>query len=220
MLKFLIIRHGETVSNAEKRFSGHQDVQLTEKGIWQAQQLCHRLKDKNIDIAYSSDLKRAIHTARIVLGDRNIPLLQEPLFKEIHFGDWEGLKWEEIVDEDGEKEYSNWWKEPDIALPQGESLLDLKKRVQVGLDRVIQKHYEEGKKKTIAIVCHGGVAKMIVGLALDVPINKVWHIRQQSTALNVLLYIKDVGFYVGSVNDIAHLTILKEKEEQLEKQQD
>jgi alpha-ribazole phosphatase/probable phosphoglycerate mutase len=217
MIKFLVIRHGETVSNAEKRFSGHQDVRLTEKGIWQASQLSYRLKDEIIDVAYSSDLKRAIHTAKIVLGDRDIPILKEPLFKEINFGSWEGLKWKEIVDENGEREYGNWWKEPDITLPKGESLLDLKKRVQTGLDRVIQKYYEEEKKKTIAIVCHGGVAKVIVGLALDVPANKVWHIRQQSTALNVLIYIKDVGFYVGSVNDIAHLTLLKEKEEQLEK---
>ncbi|MFA7574329.1 MAG: histidine phosphatase family protein [Arcobacteraceae bacterium] len=216
MLKFLIVRHGETVSNAEKRFSGHQDVRLTEKGIWQAEQLSCRLKEETIDIAYSSDLQRAIHTAKIILGDRDIPLLKEPLFKEIHFGNWEGLKWEEIDDEKEEKKYGDWWKKPDLALPEGESLLDLKKRVQIGLDKLIQKHYEEDKKKTIAIVCHGGVAKTIIGIALDIPLHKVWHIRQQSTALNVLLYVKDVGFYVGSVNDIAHLTLLKEKGEQID----
>jgi broad specificity phosphatase PhoE len=217
MLRFLVIRHGETISNAEKRFSGHQDVKLTEKGIWQAEQLSNRLKGEIIDFAYSSDLKRAIHTAKIVLQDHDIPLLKEPLFKEINFGNWEGLKWDEIGNKNEERQYNNWWKQPDLALPRGESLLDLKKRVQIGLNRVIQKHYEEDNDKTIAIFCHGGVAKIIVGLALDIPINNVWHIRQESTALNILIYIKDIGFYLNSVNDIGHLTIMQKKEEAVEK---
>ena len=53
MLKFLIIRHGETFSNAEKRFSGHQDVDLTEKGIWQVKQLAERLAEFPIKSNYS-----------------------------------------------------------------------------------------------------------------------------------------------------------------------
>jgi len=58
---------------------------------------------------------------------------------------------------------------------------------------------------------------LIVGIALDIPIKKVWHIKQQSTALNIIKYDKKSGFYVGSVNDVAHLIIKEKKEEFIEK---
>jgi len=217
MLKFLVIRHGETQSNAERRFSGHQDVELTEKGIWQAGQLSYRLKDEQIDIAYSSDLKRAIHTAKIILRDRDISLSTETRFREISFGDWEGYRLEEYTSENGEGNYPSWWNQPDSPLSGGESVLDLRKRVKIALEKVIAEHDEEDKCKTIVIVCHGGVTRIIIGLALDIPIKKIWHIRQQSTALNVIRYDKNNGFFVGSVNDIAHITLLEKKEEPIEK---
>ena len=217
MLKFLIIRHGETVSNAEKRFSGHQDVNLTQKGVWQAEQLSRRLKDEPIDVAFSSDLKRAMHTAKIVIGKRNLPLIIEPYFREINFGHWEGLKWEEIDIDNGKGPSTGWWKQPDLPIPGGESLCDLRKRIMTGLEKVIAEHDEEDRCKTITIVCHGGVSKMMVGIALDVPVRKVWHIRQQSTALNVIQYDKRDGFFIDSVNDIAHLTWMRRKEEWIEK---
>jgi len=217
MLKFLVIRHGETVSNAEKRFSGHQDVDLTEKGIWQAGRLSNRLKDEHIDIAFSSDLKRAIHTAKIVIGNRNLPLITEPYFREISFGHWEGLKWEEIDTENEKGGSIDWWKQPDLPIPGGESLYDLKKRITTGLKKVIAEYDKQDKQKTIAIVCHGGVSKMIVGIALDIPVKKVWHIRQQSTALNIIKYDKKGGFFIDSVNDIAHLTLTPRSEKFIEK---
>lgn len=213
MLKLLVIRHGQTQSNVERRFSGHQDVELTQEGIWQAQQLSYRLKDEQIDIAYSSDLKRAIHTAKIILRDRDVPLSIEPNFRELHFGDWEGLKLEEF-DSDIEKGDSpGWWSQPDSPLSGGESVLDLRKRVKNTLDKVVKKHDQEDKCKTAIIVCHGGVTRMIIGLALDIPVEKIWYIRQQSTALNVIRYDKKMGFYVGSVNDICHLVFRRKEEE-------
>ncbi len=220
MLKFLVIRHGETFSNAENRFSGHQDVDLTEKGIWQAEQLAHRLKDEQIDVAYSSDLKRAIHTAKIILQNHNLFLSTESLFKELSFGEWEGLRYKELNFDEGER-LMEWWKHPDLPLPGGESTFALRERVFSGLNKIIEEHNEEDKKKTIAIICHGGVARIIIGIALDIPIEKIWHIKQYSTALNVIKYYQKSGYFVESVNDTNHLKIKtnKRKEEIIEKQQ-
>lgn len=217
MLKFLVIRHGETQSNVERRFSGHQDVDLTERGIWQAQQLSDRLKDEQIDVAYSSDLKRAINTAKIILRERDIPLTVEPGFREINFGIWEGLKLEEYTLKNSGGNSPGWWNQPDSPLSGGESVFDLRKRVKASLDKVIAENYEEDKDKTIIIVCHGGVTRMIVALALDISVKKIWHIRQQSTALNIIKYDRNSGFYVGSVNDVAHITLHKERMESIEK---
>jgi len=218
MLKFLVIRHGETTSNAEKRFSGHQDVDLTEKGIWQAEQLSYYLKDEQIDAIYSSDLKRAIHTAKIVIGNRELPLCVEPHFREIHFGDWEGVRFEELDAENGEGHSSSWWKQPESPLPGGESVIDLRKRVKVGLEKVIKEHNQEDQCKTVAIVCHGGVSRIIIGIALDIPIKKIWYIKQYSTALNVIMYYQKSVYFVESINDITHLKRNDKKEEIVEKQ--
>lgn len=217
MLKLLVIRHGETKSNAEKRFSGHQDVELTEKGIWQAEQLSYRLRNEKIDAVYSSDLKRAIHTARIILQNHDLPLNIEPHFREISFGDWEGLRFEELDSESGENHSTGWWNQPESPLPGGESVCDLKKRVLIGLEKVIQENDNDEQCKTIAIVCHGGVSRIIIGIALDIPVTKVWNIRQQSTALNIIKYDKENGFSVGSVNDIAHLMMPEKEKECVEK---
>ena len=134
MLKLLIIRHGESLSNVENLFSGHQDVGLTEKGIWQAEQLAERLADTKIDALYSSDLQRAIHTAIIINKKHQLTLNVEPLFKEIHFGDWEGQCYEEIYTDSDSEHYRDWWRQPCIALPGGESIADESHRVTKGLE--------------------------------------------------------------------------------------
>lgn len=220
MLKFLVIRHGESVSNVEQRFSGHQDVELTDTGVWQAGQLFRRLRNHPIDAVYCSDLKRAIHTAKIVMGDRNIPLQIEPQFREIHFGEWEGLKWEEINARQEEGDSNHWWYQPDAPLPGGESLSDLRQRVRIALEKVIKEQLQEDEDRTVAIVCHGGVTRMIIGIALDIPIKKVWHIRQQSTALNIIKYDQKSGFFIDSINDISHLKVQDKKDEAVEKPSD
>lgn len=211
-----IIRHGETTSNAENRFSGHQDVELTDKGVWQAEQLASRLKSESIDIAYSSNLKRAIHTAEIALQHHDISLNIEPLFKELSFGHWEGLRFEDLSVQSEERSME-WWNYPDVPIPGGESTSLLQKRVKRGLEQLIEKHDEEDRKKTIAIFCHGGVSRIIIGVALNIPLDKIWHIKQSSTAINIIRYFRKTGFYVESLNDINHLKNSIQKEQIIEK---
>lgn len=91
------MRHGRTAWNADKRFQGHTDVPLDGEGRAQAAALAALLRDERIDVAVSSDLARAVETARIVLGSREIPLRTDPDWREMRFGDWEGLTWEQIL---------------------------------------------------------------------------------------------------------------------------
>lgn len=205
MLKLLIIRHGETYHNFEKRFSGHQDSELNEKGIWQAERLAERLAECRIQALYSSDLKRAIHTASIINQKHQLTLNIEPLFKEIHFGKWEGLCYEEVDVEDNGAEYRDWWNKPYLALPGGESIAEVKERVSRGIDKIIAENNSDNECHTVAIVCHGGVAKIMVGIALNIPLDKIWYIRQHSTALNIILYEKKNTYYIELINDISHL---------------
>ena len=78
MGRFLIVRHGETVWNAEGRIQGHSDTKLSDHGVLQAQAVARRLADATIDAAYSSDLARASETANIILTGRDVALNQTP----------------------------------------------------------------------------------------------------------------------------------------------
>ena len=69
-IKLILIRHGESDGNVQRMFCGFKDVELTKKGIYQAERLAYRLKGLPVDEVYCSDLKRAKHTAEIVFGSR------------------------------------------------------------------------------------------------------------------------------------------------------
>ncbi|HYZ16532.1 MAG TPA: histidine phosphatase family protein [Candidatus Acidoferrum sp.] len=96
-MELIVVRHGRTEWNANRRFQGHTDIPLDDEGRAQATALGALLRDERIDLAVSSDLVRAAETARIVLGSREIGLRIDPDWREMRFGTWEGLTWEQIV---------------------------------------------------------------------------------------------------------------------------
>ncbi|CAH1853948.1 histidine phosphatase family protein [Convivina intestini] len=90
-----MVRHGETYFNLTRRFQGHSDAPLTTKGIQDAHQAGQRLAKVAFDGAYSSDLTRAIHTARFILAENQTQSPKEPVqlpdFREENFGSFEGI---------------------------------------------------------------------------------------------------------------------------------
>ena len=203
--KLLLIRHGESDGNAQRKFSGFQDVNLTEKGIWQAKRLARRLEGMQVDAFYCSDLKRARHTAEIIFGDRGEDIVVSPNLREINFGTWEGLTFEEIKLKEGAK-FTSWMENPDekSIIPQGESLAILNERVMTEVNRILQEHKNEDKDKNIAIVCHGGAIRIILCNALNLELKNLWYIKQKSTALNIIDYYDNRGF-ISLLNDTSHL---------------
>ncbi len=204
-IKLILIRHGESDGNAQRKFSGFQDVKLTEKGIWQAKRLARRLEGVQVDAFYCSDLKRARHTAEIIFGDRGEDIVVSPNLREINFGIWEGMTFEEIKSREGAK-FTSWMENPDekSIIPQGESLAILNERVMTEVNRILQEHRNEEKDKTIAIVCHGGAIRIILCNALNLELKNLWFMEQNSTALNIIDYYDNRGF-ISLLNDTSHL---------------
>lgn len=204
-IKLILIRHGESDGNAQRKFSGFQDVNLTEKGIWQAKRLARRLEGMQVDAFYCSDLKRARHTAEIIFGDRGEDIVVSSNLREINFGTWEGLTFEEIKLKEGAK-FTSWMENPDekSIIPQGESLAILNERVMTEVNRILEEHKNEEKDKTIAIVCHGGAIRIILCNALNLELKNLWYIKQKSTALNIIDYYDNRGF-ISLLNDTSHL---------------
>jgi broad specificity phosphatase PhoE len=202
MAKLYLIRHGESLWNLEKKAQGHLDSPLTELGIKQSRQLAEYLKDKNISKIYSSDLNRALDTARIISSILNIPLEKSKDLREINLGIWEGRKGEEIKRED-EELYNSWFSNPSkTKIPKGESIESFQKRIVPALYRIINKH--RGEK--VAIVSHGGVIITFIAFILNVQIDNIyWKIELSNGSISEIEFFEDNYFKIKSINNTSYL---------------
>jgi alpha-ribazole phosphatase len=155
MSRVLFIRHAET--EMAGRFCGHSDPDLNAQGRLQLTTLTGLLSAEPIDIVYCSDLRRAGATAQAIAADREIPQVVRPALREIDFGQWEGLSWEQI--EQIDPEYARKWvaRYPHLPAPSGESFQAFEARV---LEEV--NHLLDDNRGHIAVVTHGGVIRVVL----------------------------------------------------------
>lgn len=123
MFKLVLIRHGESVWNQENRFTGWQDVDLSEKGRAEAQKGGKALKERgfSFDIAYTSVLKRALKTLNIVLEEVDqlwLPVIKDWRLNERHYGSLQGLNKSETAAKHGEEQVKIWRRSYDTPPPQ------------------------------------------------------------------------------------------------------
>lgn len=149
-MKLYFVRHGETDMNARNMFYGWTDADINAKGISQAEELREAFRDIPIDAIYSSDLKRALHTAEIIADGRHVEAISD--IRELYYGKWENRTWEQMTEAD-RADWQKWktdWVER--VMPEGESFMDFYNRVTAGLDRIIR----ENKGKHVLVVSHNG----------------------------------------------------------------
>lgn len=101
-----IVRHGETDWNKAGKVQGRTDIPLNERGRYLAEATAEGMKDVRIDFCYTSPLIRAKETAQIILGEREIPLVEEKRIEEICFGKCEGMKFRGEITDPGAKRFS------------------------------------------------------------------------------------------------------------------
>lgn len=160
MAVWTFLRHGESVANAEGWLSGHRDVPLTERGVAQAIAAGRALRDHPFGQAWTSDLQRAHHTARLVLADRAEPALQiSAALRERKLGVLEGRDKQSLRDDGGMAVLVTWDGRPAGA----ESHRDLAIRALPFLAGI------DGRGDTL-LVAHGGLIRVLVGLIDGTPL--------------------------------------------------
>ena len=202
--RIIAIRHGETAWNAGLRLQGHTDIPLNVKGEWQAQRVALALADEALDAVYSSDLSRALATASAIatqnggLGQRSVT--PHAGLRERGFGEYEGYTYAQIAMDWPEQ--SQRWRErdPDFAPPGGESLVQLRDRIQATVNEIASQHLGQH----IVLVAHGGVMDALYRLAtqLDLSAPRSWALG--NAAINRLLWTPD-GLTLVGWGDDAHL---------------
>ena len=201
----LLIRHGQSEGNAERRFGGHTATPLSPRGRKQAQATARALKDEQLTAIYSSDLARAVETAQAVSNLTGVPIQPTRAFRERSVGVMEGLTFEDAAQQHPEQYAALLRRDFEHVLTGGESYRQLLDRAWQKLDEVIAKH--QGGK--IAVFSHTGticiLALHLMG-ALDAPeLRPVW-ISNANCAIT-RFELRDDGFVrVLSINDTRHLS--------------
>lgn len=199
--KLYLVRHGETAWNANGRFQGHSDVPLSNLGRQQAEKLALSLKQTKIDAFYSSDLSRAMETAKIAAKEHGGQVNYLPDLREINFGVWEGLTLDQISQNYGNLNV-RWRANPlDTKIPQGEKLLDVAVRCQRAINEIINQHAGE----TVLVASHGGVIRILVANALGFDLNHFWKLRLDNVSLTILEYYGQQKAILELFNDTCHL---------------
>jgi probable phosphoglycerate mutase len=171
--RIVLIRHGETAWNAERRLQGHLDIDLNEEGQRQARALAASLANEHFDVLVSSDLSRATQTAK-ALGDvTGLPLYIDGRLRERCYGGFEGLLYADIA-ERFPQEFAAWQaRDVDVQLPPGQNRGETFRAFYERVTGALFGWAEDNPGKSLAIVAHGGVLECIyraaLGLSLETP---------------------------------------------------
>ncbi|MCA9471842.1 MAG: 2,3-bisphosphoglycerate-dependent phosphoglycerate mutase [Nitrospirales bacterium] len=163
MAQLVLIRHGESQWNLENRFTGWVDVELSPKGVQEAKDAGEKLRPFRFDQAFTSGLRRAQETLRLILeviGHTELPVERDPALNERMYGDLQGLNKAETVKKFGEEQVKIWRRSFDVQPPGGESLKDTADRVLPYYTRRI--HPEILAGKTILVAAHGNSLRALV----------------------------------------------------------
>jgi 2,3-bisphosphoglycerate-dependent phosphoglycerate mutase len=163
MPNLVIVRHGQSLWNLENRFTGWIDIDLSPKGIEEANQAGKKLKDYKFDEAFTSALTRAQKTLKIILGiigQENIPIQYDKALNERMYGDLQGLNKDEMRKKFGDEQVRIWRRSYDVAPPGGESLQDTAARVIPYWESKILPELRAGKN--ILISAHGNSLRALV----------------------------------------------------------
>lgn len=168
MNDLLFIRHAET--DLAGTFCGQSDPPVNAAGCQQIQGLLESLRLEPIGAVYSSDLQRAVTTARALAEFLGVPCMTRSALREIDFGKWEGLNWEQI-EELGSSYATRWLNAfPKLPAPDGELLEHFEARV-VGEIRYL---LSQSGEKMIAVVTHAGVMRTILRIFCGVDEKEAW----------------------------------------------
>ena len=200
MTKVYLVRHGQTEWNKKLTFRGRADIPLNEAGHREARAISDALKDKNIDAIYTSPLRRSIETAQPIAKFFHLEIVPVEGLIDISYGNWEGLTFSEVKKRYSDQ-YNKWEKKPDlIRFPNGETLNEVKDRSFRAFKNIVK----ENPGKSILIVPHRVINKVLLCALLGLSNSHFWEIKQDTGCINLIEYSND-RLILSMMNDTCHL---------------
>jgi broad specificity phosphatase PhoE len=199
--RIVLVRHGHVDGIDPPRFRGQTDLPLNARGTRQAEKTRDLVSCfPRPTAAYASPLSRCMTTAGIIVQPLSLTITPMPSFLDIDYGDWQGRLYQEVKQADPEG-FACWFGTPHLAIiPGGETLLQLAGRVAETMRGIVARHCGE----TVLLVGHDTVNRILLLFALDLPLSRFWHLRQDPCAVNIVTH-DEGGWRVVSMNEASHL---------------
>lgn len=182
MVKLILVRHALTVDNQKSRLSGHIDSSISEEGKEQIDKITNYLKDFDIDKIYTTTPSRTKDTVKKLSELKSIEIIEKESLKEISFGDFEGLTFDEIKDKYPKEFQDMIEKGYEYKYPNGESLIDSYNRVCIELDNIISNN----DNRTILICSHGGTIRNIITYLISNSYKYHWNFKIDNGSVTIL----------------------------------
>lgn len=185
-MRLWLIRHGEPHPDTRGRCYGRLDVGLSDTGRQQMERVAAELARENLARICTSPRKRTMQSATIVAAQQSCEIQTVDDLREIDFGDFEGLTYDEIAATRPEI-YRRWMETPtEVHFPNGESFVLMRERVTRAISALIGAHAGE----SVAVVTHGGAIRIVLAETLSIPAAAIFRIGQRYAALNLIRYVE------------------------------
>lgn len=182
MVKLILVRHALTIDNQKSRLSGHIDSSISEEGKEQIDKITNYLKDFDIDKIYTTTSSRTKSTVKKLSELKSIEIIERESLKEISFGNFEGLTFDEIKNKYPEEFQDMIQKGYEYKYPNGESLIDSYNRVYIELDNIISNN----DNRTILICSHGGTIRNIITYLISNSYKYHWNFKIDNGSVTIL----------------------------------
>jgi broad specificity phosphatase PhoE len=180
MVTVFLLRHGETGWNKLGRVMGRTQVPLGADGVQQIQKIAPLVATLELDAIYTSPLRRAVQTAKVVAAETKLPICRSEGLNEIAYGEWAGRYFEDLIDDEL---YRRFIKSPaKTLLLGGETISDVQRR---GL-KVIDEAALEVPGGRFLFVSHGDVIRAILCHYMKLPLNEYRRLRVDNGSLSAL----------------------------------
>lgn len=200
VFRMLLVRHAQTAWNHEGRVQGHSDPPLSALGERQAERVGNRLALEQIDAAYASDLQRTYRTAELALAGRGLNAQRDPAWRELNFGEWESLTYDDVMARDPELAQHRLADPAHIAPPGGEHLGHLEQRIMPAIEALRERHHGQ----TVLVVTHGGPLRVLACRLVGADLNHAWRFEATHGGLSAVRWF-EAGATIELWNETVHL---------------
>jgi len=190
MVRFIIVRHGYSKGNKEKKFTGQLDVPLADAGLIQAESVRNYISEKyKVDSIVSSDLKRAYDTVKPLADALGLEIVKSRALREVDVGLWEGVEIEKVKN-NYPREFEAYKNTPGLFdFPNGESYEKTQKRAV----EFLKEASKESQGKNVLISTHGGVIRVLRAFWTDTPLSEIQKIEHVPNAsITTVVYENEV----------------------------
>lgn len=183
LVRIWMVRHGQTTWNESGRCLGRTDLPQSYKGRQAVERINTYIDISQCSTIFSSPYKRAIETARILIGKTAHNLIISEDLREIDFGIWEGIPWKTII-EKRQSEWNTWKNDPYLSNPyRGESLHNAEVRIKGFYSSLLQEYLGQ----TVLLVSHGGILNIFLSFLFQLPLSVIWTFKLNPASFSEIL---------------------------------